>query len=52
MLGAVTSSQKLLAQQQPEPPLIHFVSDYIWGSSERMLVSRCVAVFLEKAWDV
>jgi hypothetical protein len=41
----------LMSLSDASSEVLRFVSDDVWGSSERILVSRCIAGFLEKAWD-
>jgi hypothetical protein len=50
--GCAEKLRSLLSLSDASTKVLRFVSDDVWGSSERMLVSRCIAVFVEKAWDV
>jgi hypothetical protein len=50
--GCAEKLRSLLSSSDASSKVLRFVSADIWGSSERVLVARCIAVFLEKAWDV
>ena len=50
--GCAKIPRSLLSLSDASSKVLRFVSDDVWGTNERMLVSRCIAVFLEKAWEV